>query len=113
MWIYTIIPDPLPIVSVVIHYFNVISVSPAPDKANTPLVVDASAVLAVPISCKGLQPIPWGHPQIIQILGVIQDHQFHLCPMLDVLGVFPDTSPFGYRPSESVPIALDHESIVA
>ena len=52
----------------VVHNFNAVSVSAAPYKADTPLVVDTYAVLPAPVAAERPQPIgEWGF-QILRVL---------------------------------------------
>jgi hypothetical protein len=47
----------------------------APSKANSPLVVDPDAVLALPVAAQSFEPISWHGSQILQHFGVIQHAQ--------------------------------------
>jgi hypothetical protein len=51
---------------VVIHNFNVEGVPYPPFKANTPLVIDPNAVLALPAPVQGFQMVCRRDPQIVQ-----------------------------------------------
>ena len=50
----------------VIHDFDGMDAVRLPDKANTPLVIDANAVLAFSIARKGFKAVPWRYPQILK-----------------------------------------------
>jgi hypothetical protein len=46
-----------------------------PYEAHSPLLVDADAVLAFPVCCQGLKPIPWRHLQILELHGRVHLHE--------------------------------------
>ena len=94
----------------VIHDLYLMGISLLPEKADPPPVVDADAMLAFPVSGKRLQTVPWGHPQIVQALGVVQDHQFGLGTALDVNGELPASFSVGNRFGIGVFVTLDHIS---
>jgi hypothetical protein len=50
----------------VIDDFDVLGAAVRPSEADAPLVVDANAVLALPVSPQGLQPVPRRNPQIAE-----------------------------------------------
>jgi len=51
---------------VIIHNLNVVGVPGPPLKANTPLVIDPNAVLALSVPVQGFQMVCRGNPQIVQ-----------------------------------------------
>src|SRR6266699_5013673 len=55
-----------------------------PDETNTPLLVDANAVLSGAISPQSLQPVSRRPAQVFEVHGVIQEHQLAACPHLDL-----------------------------
>jgi hypothetical protein len=68
----------------VVHNFNAVSVSAAPHKADTPLVVDPYAVLPVPVTAERLQPVRgWGF-QIFEFCGGLNHSQFSARYSLDI-----------------------------
>src|ERR1019366_6297462 len=84
-----------------------------PAKANSPLVVDADAVLSVAIACKFLQSIPRRHAQIIQRFGRIENRQLTQCGALQFSGEPLDP----FTPEESlrgfVREIPDHDVMIA
>jgi hypothetical protein len=66
----------------VINYLDLVGVAVAPLKADSPLIVDADAVLASAVACQFFQPIAWGDTKIIQYLGCIHQQQFPQCDSL-------------------------------
>jgi hypothetical protein len=74
----------------IISDFNVVGSVGLPDKADPPLVVDANAVLAFPVSRERFKSIAWGHPQILNILGGVQHAQLATRNGLNIAGEPPD-----------------------
>ena len=68
--------------SVIIHHLDLKGISLLPEKANAPAVVYADAVLSFPIAGKCLKAVPWRNPQIVELPGIVQNHQLPLCPTL-------------------------------
>lgn len=62
--------------SVVVDNFDFIGYTLPPDEADTPLIVDANAVLAFTVTPECLQPIAWRHSQIVQ-----PRRKMHLCQL--------------------------------
>lgn len=56
----------------IIHDRNVAGVPVAPNKADTPLIVDPNAVLSLTVSVERFQPIARRRCQVPQISGNIQ-----------------------------------------
>jgi hypothetical protein len=44
----------------------------SPAEADSPLVVNANAVLSAPVTTKFLEPVARWHAQVVQILGAIE-----------------------------------------
>ena len=55
-----------------------------PYKTDSPLVIDANAVLPNTIMPQRLKPIGWRNPKIIQRLRLIQHEQFSQCNLLNI-----------------------------
>jgi len=83
----------------IINDFNVVASIGLPDKADPPLVVDANAVLAFPVSRDRFKSIAWGNPQILNILGGVQHAQLATHYGLKIAGRSPDHAavPDGFR----------------
>jgi hypothetical protein len=60
----------------IIRNLNVVGVSFAPSKANSPLVIDANAMLALTVAGEFFKTIPWRNTQVIQLFGGVQDGKF-------------------------------------
>jgi hypothetical protein len=60
---------------VIVRDLDVVSVTFAPDKADSPLVVDPDAMLTGAVSLQSLQSIARGHSQIMQAHGSIEHQQ--------------------------------------
>ncbi len=68
----------------IIHYLHIVSVIRLPIKTNSPLVIDADAVLPGAIAAKFLQTIRRRNAQIVNRLGIVYHPQF---PQSDLLNV--------------------------
>ncbi len=73
----------------VIDDLHVAGVVVSPAEADPPLIVDPDAVLALPVACQCLQPVPRGYPEILQRYRGIQQVELSLRLPLDVRGEFP------------------------
>jgi hypothetical protein len=51
---------------VIVHDFRLVSIVIQPLETNTPLIVDANAVLTLPVPGKGLQPVTRRSAQVIK-----------------------------------------------
>jgi hypothetical protein len=51
----------------------------APDKADSPLIVDPDATLTFPVAAQSLKPISRNCRQILQIFGVVQHPELPSC----------------------------------
>jgi hypothetical protein len=83
----------------IINDFDVVGSIGLPDKADPPLVVDANAVLAFPVSRERFKAITWRHPQILNILRGVPHAQLATRNGLNIAGQSPDhtTVPDGFR----------------
>ena len=75
----------------VIHDLHVVGVAIAPDKADSPLIVDADAVLALAVASQPFETIPRGSRKVAEFDGGIKDSQFpsrHLLEGLKALDPF-------------------------
>ncbi len=57
----------------VIDDFDIVRVSPSPDKADAPALVDADAVLTSSIADKLLKTISRWNPQVVEDFGDVED----------------------------------------
>ena len=94
---------------VIIHNLHVVGIAIAPDKTNAPLVIDADAVLAFPVTFQGFQMIAGRRPQIAKFGRDIQLPQFSLSDALKSQKSF-DGSPVMNLLGLSRPEGLDHPS---
>ncbi len=70
----------------IVHNLHLISVSFAPAKTDSPLFVDANAVLPSAISRKLLQMIARGNSKIVEYLRGVQQCKLALCGPYEVGG---------------------------
>lgn len=84
-----------------------------PHEANTPLVIDAKAVLPGAVAGELLQPVAWRGSQVAQVAGAVQVQQLPPRRSLNVRGElaghFPVKHLFGFGAGER----LDHGPIVS
>jgi hypothetical protein len=57
---------------VVVNDFNVGRTSVCPSKANPKLIIDADAVLPLPVRLQRLEPIAGWDPEVLQDVGLVQ-----------------------------------------
>ena len=74
----------------VVNNLNIFGAVPAPTKTNSPLVVNANAMLAFPIAFKRFKPIRRWCRQIPQLGRIVQQLQLACCDDVDI-GKSPDT----------------------
>ena len=84
-----------------------------PLEANPPLLIDADAVLASPISRKLFQAIARWQAQVIQTLCGMEQFQLVISPLLYVFWVFATELALKDSFGLFVPKRLDHLSIVS
>jgi len=70
---------------VVIHDFKLIGVPLAPRKTNPPLVIDADAVLTLPIAFEAFQAVSWQRRERPEIRRCVEHVQFPKALALDGL----------------------------
>jgi hypothetical protein len=51
----------------------------APDKADSPLIVDPDAMLPLPAAAQSLKPVSWNGCHVFQFLGVVQHPKLPPC----------------------------------
>ncbi len=59
----------------VIDYLDLIGIAVAPLEADPPLVVDANAVLACPVTRQFLQAVAWWNAKVVQGHGRLDEKQ--------------------------------------
>ena len=62
----------------VIDDLNLVGIPITPDETNSPLVIDADAVLPSPVAVQGFQPVSRWHAQVLQRPSTVQ--VFELAP---------------------------------
>lgn len=67
----------------VVDDFDVVCVSIQPAETDAPLVVDAYAVLSLPVTLERLQPITGRNEQVLQAAGLAQVEEFAPCWSFD------------------------------
>ena len=73
----------------VIHNFHVQRVFALPAEANSPLVIDADAVLASAVVFQGFQVVAVRRAQVIQTPRLMQQQQFSSCRSLNLVRQAP------------------------
>ena len=96
------------LLSMVIDQFHLVGIAVSPNKAQSPLIVDADAVLAFPVARQCLQPIAGRHPKIVQVPRVVEDHELLLRPSLESQRKSGYPAPFRNGSRVLVAEALDH-----
>jgi len=66
----------------IIRDFDIVGIAISPHKANSPLIVDANAVLALAIASQRFQAVAWRRNQIAQLSRDVQLAQLSLCHSL-------------------------------
>jgi hypothetical protein len=88
---------------VVIDYFYVFGPGSSPGEANSPLIIHPDAVLALPVSRKGLQSIARRNAQVMQEVGRVNHQKFAMRTSLNLVRQLrgslaqPDVLGFGVR----------------
>jgi hypothetical protein len=70
---------------VVVHYFDLVSAVVVPNKTDSPLVIDANAVLSFSIALQGFQVIAGWHSQADQFSDGMQLQQLTPSHALDIV----------------------------
>ena len=97
----------------VVHYFHVPSVPISPHKADSPLVVDANAMLVAPIPKEGFQPVAGRYSQIVDTCIAIDETEFYPSSALYGFREFPNAPPLRYCLGIPVSETPDHSNIIA
>ena len=93
----------------IVSDFDVMGIRPDPSEADSPLVIDTDAVLALPVTAQCLQSVRWRNPEVSEGLSIIQHSELPACDFLDLwreaLRPFPLPDHFSvFRPE-----ALNHD----
>jgi len=70
---------------VVVHYFDLVSAVVVPNKTDSPLIIDANAVLSFSIALQGFQVIARGHSQTDQFIYGMKLQQLTPSHALDIV----------------------------
>lgn len=81
----------------------------SPNEANAPLIVDANAVLPLPVAAQGFQAIAGRCPQIVESLCRIDCDELRACSLLDVRRQTANGVAHEDRRGAFVGEALDHD----
>ena len=68
----------------VIDNLNSLRMAISPEKADTPLIIDANAILPLAITLQRLKPIRGRQPKIFQSDSRINRVELHKCPLLNL-----------------------------
>src|SRR5213594_666749 len=68
----------------IIHDFNVVSVSAFPSKANPPPIIDPNTMLSGPVTFQRFQSVTWRRAEIVDPSRLIQHQQLSPCYSLDI-----------------------------
>ena len=98
--------------SVVIHNFDLVGIPLPPEKADSPAIVDADAMLSFPVARKRLQAIPGRRPQVVELPGIVQDHQLCLRSALYLGRKLPASFAVCYRFGVGIPETPDHSPTI-
>jgi len=102
-WTGAILPRDL----VVIDDFDFIGIAISPFKTDSPLIVDADAVLTLSASTKSFEPISRRVEEIGQVRGSMQHQKFAICDLLDI-GKAPVMPPLENGFGIFIPKRTDH-----
>ena len=96
----------------IVHDFNVVRVAFAPVKTDSPLVVDANAVLSLSSAFQGFEPVARRHGHLPQFRSCVQQQQFPSGAALNIgweaAGQFRPEHPLGFRAHK----AQNHSCII-
>jgi hypothetical protein len=68
---------------VVVHNFNFISISVAPDEADAPLIIDPYAIPAGAVTFEEFEFVSRRYPKIVESARLMQVQQFTACDSLE------------------------------
>lgn len=96
----------------IISYFDVVDIAFVPLETDSPLIVDAYAVLSLPVSAERLQAVGRGDPQFSQVNDRVQHPQLPHCNPLNIMRELLRKLSFEYLFSFFTSKRLDHVYIV-
>jgi hypothetical protein len=97
---------------VVVRDRDVVGIAGVPPEADAPMVVDANAVLASPITHQPFQPIARRHAEVAELYGGIQLSQLPQHNSLQIGGQTPYGLPVEQAGRVSITEAANHRGIV-
>jgi hypothetical protein len=92
----------------VVRYLDVKGVPSFPPKTDTPLVVDANAVLSQSVALQSFETIAGRYPQILQFDSIFEESQSSPCHLEQITGESLYPLPLPDTLCEPIPEALDH-----
>jgi len=96
----------------IIGYFNIMGTVFLPRKTDSPLSVDADAVLSFAVITQEFKPIGRRYAKIIQGRRMMQENQLSFRKTLDILGQFLGETTGKYFFGLFTPERLDHEESI-
>ena len=69
----------------IINNLYIVRIAVMPAKADSPLIVNANAILSFSIPNKFFQTIRWWYSQVLQELRSLENFQLHSCFTLDII----------------------------
>jgi hypothetical protein len=78
---------------VIISNLDLESIALPPDEANSPLVIDPNAVLALAVTREFFEAVSWRNSQVCQGIRCIQNPKLDVGPPLDVTRKAPTWLP--------------------
>ena len=70
----------------VVNDFDIVGIAVVPIETYSPLIVDPNAVEVSTVTLQSLQAVTGRYSKVVEILCVLDDHQFSLGLTLDVFG---------------------------
>jgi hypothetical protein len=95
--------------SVIVGELYLMRFAIAPDEADPPLIVDADAVLPLPVAAKHLQPITRHGAKLLEALRGMDQLELATRPRDDALVDTPHASTLEQRRGTPISEAPDHE----
>jgi hypothetical protein len=95
-----------PIRSVVVRYLDAVGIAAIPSKADSPLIVDADAPVAFPVTMQLLQSVRGRYPQEIECVRCIQGWQLGIGAAMNIGRPPAHTTPGKDDGSTSAPLGV-------